>query len=233
LAEIEEAPKTAPVPPTARVMAEEEKRRKERERKQRQRSQQRDPAASHVANKTGGQPPPPPPSDDPKTSSPNPFASFRGSWARWTKKAGEPVGPIEAKRQLWHMHVAFARIIRSQVDFQEHEFEEAGGAFEEVANHWFPWLRIIVRIGAPLLLLGALIQIWTRMMQETPWWQEWRDRRRGQVMDVVPEYVGKEPIPQPAPFGDPSQPVPPADNGAVTEDVAHPPPIRLGRFRRR
>jgi len=100
VAEIESGPKTAPVPDTATVTADEKRREGDRLRKQKQRERERDQETAHIDNKPGGQPQPP--KDKPSR---NPFAGLRNSWA---KKIGEPVGPTEARRQLWHIHVGVA-----------------------------------------------------------------------------------------------------------------------------
>lgn len=203
---------------TTQVTADERRREQERVRKARQRERERAEAGS-VGNKAGGQVPPVPPKEKP---APNPFSRLRQKFAT---KVGDPVGPTEARRQLWHIHVGLAKIIRSHAVLVENDFEEAGNAFEEVANRWVPWLRIILRIGAPLILLGALWTIWAHILAETPWLQDWWAQRR--APRVVPE--PDRPPPTKDPFGgEPSEPA--NSNGA--ED-AHPPSPNMYRLRGR
>jgi len=221
VAEIESGPKTAPVPDTATVTADEKRREGDRLRKQKQRERERDQDTAHIDNKPGGQPQPP--KDKPSR---NPFAGLRNSWA---KKIGEPVGPTEARRQLWHIHVGVARIIRSKAKLEEQEFEEAGNAFEEVSNHWLPWLRIVLRLGAPLILLGALWGIWAHILSETEWLQSWLERRRGQVVEAdFQPVVAKSPM-----GGGGVTPEPPDLNQDQAAEVVHPPMINMNRLRGR
>lgn len=196
MSELEEPQPGAPVTSTAAVTAAERRREQDRARKQRQRDRERDQAATHVEQKGGGQPKrdPAPERDSPPRS--NPFAGVRSAAGSWAKKMAEPVGPTEARRQLWHIHMGFARILRSTADLAEDDFNEAGQAFEEMANHWpgFEYLRLALRLGAPLILIGALWMIWARILRETPWVQRWRARAAREEVIDHPAVVAKDPL---------------------------------------
>jgi hypothetical protein len=114
-------------------------------------------------------------SGDSQSTKSNPLgARLSGVWGR----VGEPLGAGEARRGLLHVHVTAAKLLRSEVELQESDFDDAGDAFADVANKMFPPLRLVLRAAVPLVLIGALIGIWSKILRETPWWQNWRAERR-------------------------------------------------------
>jgi hypothetical protein len=219
VAEFDEAPKSAAVTATEAVTADEKRRTRDRQRKQLQRERGRDQDASHVENRPGGQP-------EGKPNA-NPFQGVRSRFGSWAKKLAEPIGVTEARRQLWHIHVGAARVLRSEAELGEDDFEEAAVAFEEMANQWpgFEVLRLVLRLAAPLILIGALWMVWAHILRETPWLQAWLDRRRR------PHVV--EDQPEPAPSRDPVGGAPPPDGQPAVEPDEHPPLINMARLRGR
>jgi hypothetical protein len=129
---------------------------------------------------------------------------------------GQVLSPGEARRSLFHGHVGAARVLRSQVDLQESDFDEMGDAFADVSR-WVPKLRLVLRFFAPLILIGALIAVWANILGHTPWVLRWRARRaerraaraqaRGQAAPApmpAPSSAGASaPFPTPSPADDP------------------------------
>jgi hypothetical protein len=100
-----------------------------------------------------------------------------------------PMGTGEARRTLYRATVGVSRVIGSQADWHEDEFDEAADAFTDIANHFWP-LRLFLRILAPLILLGALVIIGRKLLSETPWWQERQARRRARELELQAEAEG-------------------------------------------
>lgn len=212
----------------------ERKRAQTRARVQKHREEQRNPSASTVGSRPGRMP---------GSTKANPFAFGPG------EGLGDPLGVPETKRNLVHAHLALARIFRSRIDLGEldDEFDSAAAAYSDIANHLLPWLRILPRIIAPLVLIGALTTIWAAMLLRTPWLQEWWARRQAERQAreqlarqeaAAAQGAAAQASPPPAPAGsgpmaagpvvvwstsDPSAP------GTVAEVVEHPPIPVLSR----
>jgi hypothetical protein len=96
----------------------------------------------------------------------------------------EPLSGAEARRGVAGFHRGAAKLIGSKVDFQDADFDQAGDALKDVADR-IPAIRLVLRIVAPVILVGALVEIWRRILAETPWWQRLRegvsDRQRRQA----------------------------------------------------
>jgi hypothetical protein len=153
-------------------------------------------------------------------------------------KAGESLGAQEAEEQLYHAHVAVAKVMRSKVDMAElkEEFEVAGESYATVANHIWTPLRVMIRLIAPLVLAGALIAIWAAILAETPWVQRlgawWANRDQEEAPPPAPEqpqqarpHVVQEPTIQP--------PHSPAPEGPTVEQPPHPPVPNVRAMRQR
>jgi hypothetical protein len=109
-----------------------------------------------------------------------------------SRQVGPLIGPMgtgEARRTLYRATVGVSRVIGSQADWHEDEFDEAGDAFADIANHFWP-LRLFLRILAPLILFGALVIIGRKMLSETPWWQARQARRRIRELELQAEAEG-------------------------------------------
>lgn len=176
-----------------------------------------EPEATEVGRRGPGRPPKnrqaPKGSTAPKSDAPAKPAPVR------VGRVGEPMGVGEARRALHHGHVAAARVLRSKADLHEADFDEMGDAFADIANHMFPALRLALRGIAPLILLGALIAVWARILGETPWLEQaWAARKERKARrdaeraaaDAEPARVGQQPA---VPIGRPN---PPSAPGAAT-----------------
>lgn len=94
----------------------------------------------------------------------------------WWRVFG-PMSPGQARRQLFHIHRAFAKLVRSTYQVREEDLQEAGDTYADLANDVFPILRAIVRIAGPLVLIGALVELWARILNGAPWYQRRREAR--------------------------------------------------------
>jgi hypothetical protein len=74
-------------------------------------------------------------------------------------RAGEPLSPAEARRQLYHSHVALAKALGSSKELRESDFETQGDALADMSNHIFPAARLVVRAVTPMVFIGAEIGI--------------------------------------------------------------------------
>lgn len=219
MAEATPAPDSNPDPDVA---AADRKRAQTRARVAKHRAEKAAPTSTTVGARPGRMPGP---------TRANPFAFGPG------EGLGDPLGVPETKRNLVHAHLALARIVRSRVDLDEldEEFESASTAYADIANHLVPWLRILPRVIAPLVLVGALLAIWGAMLVQTPWLQAWWERRRAErlareeaartdgVNAAAPAPAG--PAPAAPPFGAGPVVMPAADE----QPVEHPPVPHLVR----
>ena len=214
-AEMAEAQPEVSVGVAATETPDERKRRLTKDRVQRHRAAQKEPTSTVVGNRPGKMPGP---------TKANPFAFGPG------EGLGDPLGVPETKRNLVHAHRALAKIMRSRVNVDEldDEFETAASAYSDIANHLLPWLRILPRVIAPLVLVGALLAIWGAMLIQTPWLQRWWERRqaerqaREEAARVDAAAAAQPPAPAPAApsYSAPVvMPMPPS----VDEPVEHPP----------
>jgi hypothetical protein len=119
-------------------------------------------------------------------------------------KAGEPLSPGEARRALYHGHIALAGILTSSAfdqvtahrqggELTERDFETAGDALADVSNHLFPQARLVLRAIAPLTLIGSEARIMTRIFEEVPpdaWWR--RGRRQRSEAETYPYVMPSE-----------------------------------------
>ena len=150
----------------------------------------------------------------------------------WGNKVGETLGVDETRRQLYHAHVAVARMVRSQADLGdlEEEFDAAAEAYADVANHILPPMRYLPRIIAPLVLVGALIAIWAVIVAETPWVQRlrswWSNREQAAAAPEQPPSPVNGGLVPPSVVHDQA---PEQANGHV--DAELPPVPNLGRMR--
>lgn len=162
----ESTPAAAGNTPEADAAAE-RKRAQTRERVARHRAAAKDPTSTKVGQRPGQMPTPP-------KGNPLAFSTVEG--------LGDRLSTEETKRNLVHAHLALARIVRSRVNLDDldDEFESAASSYADIANHLIPWLRILPRLIAPLVLIGALLAIWGAMILQTPWVQEWWERRRAE-----------------------------------------------------
>lgn len=187
-----------------------------RTRQQQHRARVADPERSSV----GGRPAPERPAKG------NPFGFD------WHAKFGEPLGVAETRRQLLYALIAVARIMRSKADVKEdlaEELDAAADAYADVANHLFEPLRMLPRIVAPLVLIGALIAIGAAIVAETPWMRDLRERWGRRAPGDRPV---SPPASQPAESGPWSPPVNPMEPADQDGDVVDLPPVpRVGRMR--
>lgn len=98
------------------------------------------------------------------------------------REAGKLLDPLsynEARKGLYAAHRGAARLLGSQVQLEASDFDEMGDAFKDIADR-FPGIRILLRVVAPLILVGALFEVWRRILAETSWWQRLRERQRSQ-----------------------------------------------------
>lgn len=217
--------------PTSPPAADEARRAAERDKKRRQRGTRADPSSSTVSGRPGRTP-------GANAGNPLRFSPAEG--------LGDPLTPAEATRNIKAAHLALIKIVRSRVrvDDLDEEFTTAGQSYSDVANHMLPWLRILPRLIAPLILVGALLAIWAAILLETPWLQAWRERRRGErqqrelerQMEAAAAAEGSSPSPPSPPPSPASRP--PAAPTIVRDQVAeqpveHPPVPELGRGYRR
>ena len=143
---------------------------------------------------------------------------------------GEPLSASEAKEQLLYAHIGIAKVIRSEVDFDEldEEFTVAGKNYAHVANHIWPPLRVVIRFVAPVVLVAVLLVIWGHMIAATPWVgniRDWWQRRRADEEQPVRPHVVQDaspshsPAPPPAAPEVPSPPIPPRPR--ITRRLSH------------
>jgi hypothetical protein len=201
------------------------------------------PAPSQPATPTTPKPRPAPAA--PKTAS-QPAGSTVPSREAGPKPAGRPAGKLleplsfaEARKGLHAAHVGAAKLIGSGVELPESDFDTMGDAFKQVADR-FVAIRIVLRVVAPLVLVGALVEVWRRILAETPWWQRLREglserQRRQEEANAQAKAVaearaaGAPAPPIVAPASGPS-------SAAAAEPAETPPPLprrgpSLGRYR--
>lgn len=142
------------------------------------------PAAAAQPQSSGGVRPAPPkaPAKPPpaKTAS-QPGGSTTPAREAGPKPAGreagrlfEPLSYGEARKGLYAAHRGAARLLGSHVQLEASDFDEAGDAFKDIGDR-VPQIRIVLRIVAPLILIGCLVDIWRRILAETSWWQRLRE----------------------------------------------------------
>lgn len=195
------------------------RRRQTRERVQRHRAAKADATTTTVGGRPGKLPPTPAPTKA------NPLAFGPG------EGLGDPLGVPETKRHLMHAHSALAKIVRSRVDVRQldDEFQTAAEAYSDIANHLVPWLRILPRVIAPLVLIGALLAIWGAMIVQTPWLQAWWERRQAEreAQRAAARHeaaaAGVEPPPQPSPSPWPPVAVVTGSPAGDEQPASHPP----------
>lgn len=182
----------ADVTPEAKA---ERKRTQTRARVAKHRAQEANPSSSTVGARPGRMPGP---------TKANPFAFGPG------EGLGDPLGAPETKRNLVHAHLALARIMRSRINLDEldDEFDAAATSYSDIANHLLPWLRILPRLIAPLVLIGALMAIWGAMLVQTPWLQDWWARRQAERQ--ARELAAQQDA------GAPASPAPSSHNGVAS-----------------
>lgn len=74
-------------------------------------------------------------------------------------RVGEPLSPGEARRALYHSHVALAGGLGSNIQLRETDFETQGDALADMSNHLFPAARLLLRATSPLVFIGAEVGI--------------------------------------------------------------------------
>jgi len=91
------------------------------------------------------------------------------------------MSPAQARRQLWHLSRATAKLVRSTTIIEEEDLQEAGDTYADLANDVWPILRAIVRLVAPIVLAGSLIDIWAKILDGAPWYQERKAKRQAKA----------------------------------------------------
>lgn len=80
-------------------------------------------------------------------------------------KMGEPLAPGEARRALYHSHVALALALGSTTPLKETDFEVQGDSLADMSNHIFPGARLMLRGVTPLIFVGAELGILREIAQ--------------------------------------------------------------------
>lgn len=150
--------------------------------------------------------------------------------------------PGETRRSLLLTGKAVARLVGSNADLKPTDFEELGDSFDMIANKMAPQLRIVLRLIAPLVLVGALVEVGRKILGGTSWypaWQESRRRRRAEKEQRIeqPQAVAKNPVAATVPAPPAARPVAVVPEGHTTLSrglslLQIVPPRPLGRMNR-
>lgn len=93
----------------------------------------------------------------------------------------EPLGAVEAKRQIKHATLGAAKLMGSQVDPDDPDLEDAltdaGEAYADASKVLWP-LRLFIRVLIPLVIVGAFWRIGAKLVTTTPWWQRRQEKKR-------------------------------------------------------